>query len=81
MSMSGYQHVKMVPHSPSRVFTRVCSTVYAAAFVSGNQTAIVPLGQIPDTGEKEGGMPLPNVNHAGVPEPDMSLIVTFNGQH
>ncbi len=57
------------------------STVYAAAFVSGNRTAIVPLGQIPDTGEMEGGIPLPNVNHAGVPEPDMSLIVTFNGQH
>ncbi|HEY8376564.1 MAG TPA: hypothetical protein VIK91_08750, partial [Nannocystis sp.] len=55
--------------------------VYAAAFNSGNQTAIVPLGVIPDTGEADGGIPLPNVNHAGVPEPDMSLIVKFDGQH
>ena len=30
------------------------STVYAAAFVSGNRTTIVPLGQIPDTGEMDG---------------------------
>jgi len=57
------------------------SKVYAAAFASGNRTAIVALGQIPDTGEADGGIPLPNVNHAGVPEPDMSLIVKFDGQH
>ncbi|MCA9716475.1 MAG: YncE family protein [Myxococcales bacterium] len=57
------------------------ATVYAAAFASGNQTAIVPLGVIPDTGEADGGIPLPNVNHAGVPEPDMSLIVKFDGEH
>jgi YVTN family beta-propeller protein len=56
-------------------------TVYAAAFNSGNQTAVVPLGVIPDTGEADGGIPLPNVNHAGVPEPDMSLIVKFDGEH
>ncbi|HVI01128.1 MAG TPA: hypothetical protein VM869_20560 [Enhygromyxa sp.] len=57
------------------------SRVYAAAFNSGNQTAIVPLGVIPDTGEASGGIPLPNVNHGGVPEPDMSLIVKFDGEH
>ena len=56
-------------------------TVYAAAFHSGNRTAIVPLGLIPDGGEAAGGIPLPNVNHAGVPEPDMSLIVQFDGEH
>lgn len=55
--------------------------VYAAALHSGNQSAIVPLGVIPDTGEADGGIPLPNVNHAGVAEPDMSLIVKFDGQH
>ena len=56
-------------------------TVYAAAFNSGNRTAIVALGLIPDEGEAAGGIPLPNVNHAGVPEPDLSLIVKFDGQH
>lgn len=55
--------------------------VYAASFNSGNKTAIVALGQIPDTGEASGGIPLPNVNHAGEPEPDMSLIVKWNGAH
>ncbi len=57
------------------------SKVYAAAFASGNRTAIVALGQVPDGGEAVGGVPLPNVSHAGIPEPDMSLIVKFNGQH
>jgi DNA-binding beta-propeller fold protein YncE len=55
--------------------------VYAAAFNSGNQTAIVPGNTIPRTGEADGGIPLPNVNHAGVPEPAMSLIVKFDGEH
>ncbi|WP_276204324.1 hypothetical protein [Enhygromyxa salina] len=55
--------------------------VYAAALNSGNQTAIVPLALVPDTGEANGGVPLPNVNHAGAPEPDMSLIVKFDGDH
>lgn len=57
------------------------SKVYAASFNSGNRTAVVALGLIPDEGEAAGGIPLPNVNHAGVPEPDMSLIVRYNGQH
>lgn len=57
------------------------SKVYAAALHSGNRTAVVALGMIPDTGEATGGIPLPNVNHAGVAEPDMSLIVKFDGQH
>ena len=55
--------------------------VYAAAFNSGNQTAVVALGVVPDGGEAAGGVPLPNVNHAGIGEPDMSLIVKFDGQH
>jgi DNA-binding beta-propeller fold protein YncE len=55
--------------------------VYAASFNSGNRTAIVALGQVPDGGEAAGGVPLPNVNHGGAPEPDMSLIVKYNGAH
>ena len=57
------------------------SKVYAAAFHSGNKTAVVPLNQITDNGEAAGGIPLPNVNHGGVKEPNMSLIVKFDGQH
>ena len=57
------------------------SKVYAASFNSGNKTAVVALGLIPDGGEAAGGIPLPNVNHAGAAEPDMSLIVKWNGQH
>ncbi len=57
------------------------SKVYAASFNSGNRTAIVALGQVPDEGEAAGGIPLPNVNHAGAAEPDMSLIVKYDGQH
>jgi len=57
------------------------SKVYAASFNSGNRTAIVALGQVPDGGEAAGGVPLPNVNHAGDAEPDMSLIVKYDGQH
>ena len=53
--------------------------VYAASFMSGNQTALVALNQTPDGGEEAGGIPLPNVNHAGIPEPNMSLIVKYNG--
>ncbi len=53
--------------------------VYAASFMSGNQTAIVALNQTPDGGELEGGIPLPNENHAGVPEPNMGLIVKYDG--
>ena len=55
--------------------------VYAASFNSGNRTAIVALGQVPDGGEAAGGVPLPNVNHGGAPEPDLSLIVKYNGSH
>ena len=57
------------------------SRVYAASFNSGNRTAIVPLGVIPDSGEGDGGIPGPNINHAGALEPDMSLIVKFDGTH
>jgi DNA-binding beta-propeller fold protein YncE len=55
--------------------------VYAAAFNSGNRTALVPANAIPNSGEADGGIPLPNVNHAGVPEPEMSLIVKHDGEH
>jgi DNA-binding beta-propeller fold protein YncE len=57
------------------------SRVYAAAFNSGNQTAIVPLGFFPPFGEAGRELPEPTANHAGIPQPPMSLIVKFNGEH
>ena len=57
------------------------STVYAAAFNSGNQTATVAPGVITDEGEEAGGLPAPNVHQGGDPEPDNGLIVRFDGEH
>ncbi|PRQ02008.1 beta-propeller fold lactonase family protein [Enhygromyxa salina] len=57
------------------------SRVYAAAFNSGNQTATIAPGVMPKGGEQAGGLPGPNVNHAGIGEPDNGLIVRFDGDH
>src|SRR5690606_27971412 len=53
--------------------------VYAAAFNSGNQTTVVHRDAIPDVGFADGGPTLPNVNHAGVAEPNVGLIVKWDG--
>lgn len=57
------------------------SRVYAAAHASGNRTTTVNHFFIPDGGQAAGGTPAPNINHAGVPQLDTSLIVKFNGAH
>nr|WP_240480303.1 hypothetical protein [Enhygromyxa salina] len=57
------------------------SRVYAAAFNSGNQTTVIAPALISDAGEQAGGLPGPNINHAGIPEPDNGLIVRFDGDH
>ncbi len=64
-------------------------TVYAAAFQSGNQTTALPEGAVCDGGataapcgallQFPGGLPAPNVNVQGVPQPEVGLIVKFNG--
>ncbi|MDC0674440.1 hypothetical protein [Nannocystis radixulma] len=56
-------------------------TVYAASFMSGNQTTVVGPHQITNDGEQAGGIPGPNVNHAGVPEANVGLIVKWDGEH
>ncbi len=56
-------------------------TVYAAAFASGNQTTAISPHQITDDGEAAGGIPGPNVNHTGIPEANVGLIVKWNGEH
>jgi DNA-binding beta-propeller fold protein YncE len=55
--------------------------VYAAGFNTGNQTTIIPRDAIFDVPEAEGGPPGPNVNHAGIPEGNVALIVKFDGEH
>ena len=55
------------------------STVYAAVFHSGNQTTALNEGSIPDGGQSAGGLPLPNTNFAGQPQPETGLIVKFDG--
>jgi DNA-binding beta-propeller fold protein YncE len=57
------------------------SRVYAAAFFSGNRTTTVVNGAVPDGGQAAGGVPGPNTNVSNVPQPDVGLIVKFNGTH
>jgi len=63
--------------------------VYAAVFHSGNRTATVHGSAvcdggadasecILDQGTSPGGLPLPNTNYAGVPGPEVGLIVEFD---
>ncbi|WP_163989054.1 YncE family protein [Pyxidicoccus caerfyrddinensis] len=54
--------------------------VYAAVFHSGNRTAVVHESLVPNGGEAAGGVPGPNVNFQGVPAPETSVIVKYNGQ-
>jgi len=66
------------------------STVYAAAFHSGNQTTIIPEGAVCDGFQvgpcdiyglpRPGGNPGPATNHAGVPAPEVGLIVRYDRQ-
>jgi YVTN family beta-propeller protein len=65
------------------------STVYAAVFHSGNQTTTITEGAVCNGGESAspctvdgevmpGGLPGPNTNFEGVPQPEVGLIVKFN---
>jgi DNA-binding beta-propeller fold protein YncE len=57
------------------------SRVYAAAFHSGNRTTVLHERLVPNGGEAAGGVPGPNTNAAGVPAPEVGLIVKHDGQH
>lgn len=57
------------------------SRVYAAGFHTGNQTTTLNETAVPDGGEAAGGVPGPNVNYAGLPQPEQGIIVKFNGTH
>jgi DNA-binding beta-propeller fold protein YncE len=57
------------------------SRVYAAAFHSGNRTTALAEPVVPDGGEAAGGMPGPQTNAAGVPAPEVGVIVKHDGQH
>ena len=49
------------------------TTVYVAAFFSGNQTAVIGAGQV------QGNAPGPSTDADGVPRPSVGAIVNFNG--
>src|SRR5262249_8338417 len=64
-------------------------TVYAAAFQSGNQTTALNEGVVCNGGASvgpcnvggftmPGGLPAPNTNFQGTPQPEVGLIVKFN---
>ncbi|HYC00780.1 MAG TPA: SMP-30/gluconolactonase/LRE family protein [Candidatus Limnocylindrales bacterium] len=55
------------------------SRVYAGVFHSGNQSTIVSEGSVPNGGQGNGGLPLPNTNVSGDPGPEVGLIVKYNG--
>jgi len=66
------------------------NTVYAAAFHSGNRTTSINPGLVCDGGAgagpctvagvtMPGGLPPPNTNAAGVPQPEVGLILRFDG--
>ncbi len=57
------------------------SRVYAAAFHSGNRTTAIHELLVPNGGEAAGGVPGPNTNAAGIPAPEVGLIVKHDGQH
>ena len=62
------------------------TTVYIAAFISGNQTAVVNETFVPDgfgsagaAAGAPGGVPEPSTNALGDPAPETGLIVRFDG--
>jgi YVTN family beta-propeller protein len=57
------------------------SKVYAAAFHSGNQTTSINELLVPDGGEANGGLPLPNTDASGEPQPETALIVKYKDGH
>ncbi len=57
------------------------SRVYAAGFHTGNRTTTLNETAVPDGGELAGGVPGPNVNYAGEPQPETGIIVKWNGSH
>lgn len=55
--------------------------VYAAAFHSGNRTTVVSDLLVPDGGQSAGGVPAPNTNFEGLPQPESSVLVKHDGAH
>ena len=60
------------------------SRVYAAGFMTGNQTTTVFTLSVTDGGpaaEDGMGLPAPAANFQGIPQPETGLIVKFDGEH
>ena len=56
------------------------SRVYAAVFHSGNRSSVIHESLVPNGGQAAGGVPAPNTNFQGVPGPEVSVLVHFDGQ-
>jgi DNA-binding beta-propeller fold protein YncE len=57
------------------------SRVYAAGFHTGNRTTTIHHMLIPDGGQSKGGLPAPNTSVDGAPQPEVGLIVKYDGAH
>ncbi|HVN87869.1 MAG TPA: beta-propeller fold lactonase family protein [Candidatus Binatia bacterium] len=57
------------------------NTVYAAIFQSGNRTTTIGDPGVPNGGQSNGGLPAPNTNYLNQPQPEVGLVVKFNGTH
>ena len=57
------------------------SRVYAAGFHSGNRTASIFEGLVPNGFGEPQGVPGPSTNFEGIPAPETSIIVKFDGAH
>jgi cysteine-rich repeat protein len=55
------------------------ATVYAAVFHSGNRTTALTENSVPNGGESLGGLPGPRTNVDGLVQPEVGLIVRFDG--
>lgn len=57
------------------------SRVYAAGFHTSNRTASIFEGSIPNGFGEPSGVPGPSTNFQGIPAPETSIIVKFDGIH
>ncbi|MDY7232941.1 hypothetical protein SYV04_41530 [Hyalangium sp. s54d21] len=57
------------------------SRVYVAGFHTGNRTTTLSHILIPDGGQTKGGLPAPNKSIDGTTQPEVGLIVKYDGAH
>lgn len=87
---SHHIHLSQQPTTIVRLFTDTPralavspdgTKVYAAGFLTGNQTTTIFEELIPNGGEAFGGLPSVRTDAAGEEQPETGLIVRYNGEH